>query len=274
VIELARLALNQATIKRSTLAEAVTLCAGAGIRGIGVWRDRLQETGAAEAVRLLGEGGVTATSLCRGGFFTAGDEAARAAAIADCVDALHDAAAIGAATLVLVAGGLPPGSVDLTGARQMVADAIGVLAPVAGDLGVRLGIEPLHPMFCADRCVVSSLGEALDLAEQFPVEQVGVVIDTYHLWWDASLPMHIARAAGRIGCFQVCDWVLPLPADMLLGRGHLGDGSIDFRSIAADVQAAGYDGFVEVEIFNQQIWDAPPAATVAKVRDTFAVTFG
>jgi sugar phosphate isomerase/epimerase len=274
VIELARLSLNQATIKRSTLADAVALCAGSGIGGIGLWRDRVDEIGVAEAAWLVREGGLTATSLCRGGFFTADDEAARAAAITDCVDALHDAVGVGAPTLVLVAGGLPPGSVDLAGARQMVADAIGVLAPIAGDLGVRLGIEPLHPMFCADRCVVSSLDQALDLAAQFPVEQVCVVIDTYHLWWDASLPIQIARAAGRIGCFQVCDWVVPLPADMLLGRGHLGDGSIDFRSIAAAVEAAGYDGFVEVEIFNQEIWDAPPAATVAKVRDSFAATFG
>jgi sugar phosphate isomerase/epimerase len=140
---------------------------------------------------------------------------------------------------------------------------------------VRLGIEPLHPMFCADRCVISSLGEALDLAEQFPADQVGVVIDSYHVWWDAALAQQIARAGagGRIAAFQVCDWVVPLPADALMGRGHLGDGSIDFRSMTRAVLAAGYTGFVEVEIFNEDVWAAPPAETAARVRATFAATF-
>ena len=182
---------------------------------------------------------------------------------------------MGAPTLVLVSGGLPAGSRDLPLARQMVADALGELAPHAGEVGVRLAIEALHPMFCADRCVVSSLGEALDLAEQFPAEQVGVVIDSYHVWWDAGLPAQLARAGagGRIAAYQLCDWVVPLPADMLMGRGHLGDGSIDFRAMTRDVLATGYDGYVEVEIFNADVWAAPAMDTAARVRQTFAATF-
>jgi sugar phosphate isomerase/epimerase len=135
---------------------------------------------------------------------------------------------------------------------------------------VRLGIEPMHPMFCADRCVVSSLGAALDLALQFPAETVGVVVDTYHVWWDSELAVQIERARGRIASLQLCDWVVPLPADSLLGRGHLGDGVIDFQPVVADVLSAGYTGFVEIEIFNQDVWDAPADQTAATVRQRFA----
>ena len=175
---------------------------------------------------------------------------------------------------MLVCGGLPPGQRDLGLARRMIADAVGSLVPRALALGVRLGIEALHPMFCADRCVISSLGEAVDLAVLFPAEAVGVVVDTYHVWWDARLADEIARAGRRIVSFQACDWVLPLPADTLLGRGHLGDGCIDFASIAAPVAAAGYSGDVEVEIFNAEIWDAPPDVTATAVRERFAAVLG
>lgn len=275
MIGLDRLSLNQATIKGATLPEAVDVCVAAGIPGIGLWRDRLQETGAGQAARLVEAAGLTVTSLCRGGFFTHPDAAARADAIADTRRALDEAAAVGAPTLVLVSGGLPAGSRDLPAARQMVADALGALAPHAGEVGVRLAVEPLHPMFCADRCVVSSLREALDLADPFPAAQVGVVVDSYHVWWDADLTAQIARAglAGRIAAYQLCDWVVPLPADLLMGRGHLGDGSIDFVSMTREVLAAGYDGYVEVEIFNADVWAAPPQDTAARVRDTFAATF-
>jgi sugar phosphate isomerase/epimerase len=147
-----------------------------------------------------------------------------------------------------------------------VADALAALAPDASQHGVRLAIEPLHPMFCADRAVVSTLAQALDLAEPFVPQEVGVVVDTYHVWWDPCLSEQIARARGRISAYQVCDWVVPLPEDMLLGRGHVGDGHIDFAPITGAVRAAGYDGWVEVEIFNQSIWDTPPDQTVSTVK--------
>ena len=172
--------------------------------------------------------GLRVSSLCRGGFFTHADPGARRAAIADNKAAIAEAAALGTGTLVLVSGGLVPGSRDIGLARRMIADAIGELVPVAQSHGVRLGIEALHPMFAADRCVITRLGEALDLALQFPADAVGVVVDTYHVWWDAALLADIARAGERIVSYQVCDWILPLPADTLLGRGHVGDGHIDF----------------------------------------------
>jgi sugar phosphate isomerase/epimerase len=273
-IGLERLSLNQATVKYLGLADAVALCARHDIPAIGLWRDRLAEAGLASAAALVGRAGLHVSSLCRGGFFTAAGTEGRATARADNVAAVQEAAALGADVLVLVCGGLVPGSRDLGLARRMVADAIGELVPVAQRLGVRLGIEALHPMFCADRCVIASLSEAVDLALSFPADAVGVVVDTYHVWWDARLVQEIARAAGRIVSYQVCDWVVPLPADVLLGRGHLGDGVIDFGPISAAVEAAGYRGYVEVEIFNAGVWDAPPDQTAATVRERFAAVLG
>jgi sugar phosphate isomerase/epimerase len=273
-IGLDRLSLNQATVKRLGLREAVELCVRHEIPAIGLWRDRVAETGLAAAAAAVRAAGLRVSSLCRGGFFTGADPDGRRAALADNLAAIAEAAELGTGTLVLVCGGLPPGQRDLGLARRMIEDAIGALVPAALRAGVRLGIEALHPMFCADRCVISSLGEAVDLAVLFPADAVGVVVDTYHVWWDARLADEIARAGRRIVSFQVCDWVLPLPADTLLGRGHLGDGCIDFASIAAAVAAAGYSGDVEVEIFNAEVWDAPPDQTAATVRERFACYLG
>jgi sugar phosphate isomerase/epimerase len=273
-IGLDRLSLNQATVKHLSLAEAAALCVRHDIAAIGLWRDRVAEIGLAQAAATVRTAGLHVSSLCRGGFFTLADPEGRRAALADNRAAIAEAAELGADALVLVSGGLVPGSRDLGLARRMVADAIGELVPRAQRLGVRLGIEALHPMFCADRCVISSLGEAIDLASQFPADAVGVVVDTYHVWWDARLPDEVARAGPRIVSYQVCDWVLPLPEDTLLGRGHLGDGSIDFGPISASVAAAGYHGYVEVEIFNAGVWDAPADQTATTVRERFAATLG
>jgi sugar phosphate isomerase/epimerase len=276
-IGLERLSLNQATVKHLVLADAVALCARHDIPAIGLWRDRVAETGLAGAVAAVRSARLHVSSLCRGGFFTrAGweDPAGREAMLTDNFAAVHEAAELGADTLALVCGGLVPGSRDLGLARRMVADAIGELVPEAQRLGVRLGIEAMHPMFCADRSVICSLGEAVDLALLFPADVVGVVVDTYHVWWDARLADEIARAAGRIVGYQVCDWVLPLPADTLLGRGHVGDGVIDFGPISAAVTAAGYRGYVEVEIFNADVWAAPADQTARTVRERFAAVLG
>ena len=274
MIGVGRLSLNQATVRSLTAAEAVELCARHQIPGIGLWRDAVAELGLATTAAAIRTAGLHVSSLCRGGFFTHADPQARAAAAADNRAAVVEAAELGADALVLVSGGLVPGSRDLGLARRMIADGIADLVPFAQSAGVRLGIEALHPMFCADRCAISRLGEALDLSLQFPADAVGVVIDTYHVWWDSQLAADIERAAGRIVSYQLCDWTLPLPKDTLLGRGHLGDGFIDFRSITAQVLAAGYTGYAEVEIFNQDIWDAPADETAATVRSRFAELLG
>ena len=186
------------------------------------------------------DAGLTVTSLCRGGFLTATDPAERARALDDNRAAVDEAAALDTDTLVLVSGGLPDREKDLDAARERIADALAELAPYAAERGVRLAIEPLHPMFASDRCVVSTLSQALDLAERFPAEQVGVVVDAYHIWWDDQVPAQIARAGagGRIHSFQLADWITPLPAGVLVGRGQLGDGSVDFRG---DAQAGRGD---------------------------------
>ena len=274
MIDLSRLSLNQATVRNLTTTDVVRLCVANEITGIGLWRDRVAELGLAATASAVKSAGLHVSSLCRGGFFTHGDAAARAAALADHRAAVTEAAELGADALILVSGGLVPGSKDLALARRMIADAIADLVPFAQQAGVRLGIEALHPMFCADRCAISRLGEAVDLALGFPAEVVGVVVDTYHVWWDAQLAADIGRAAGRIVSYQLCDWILPLPKDMLLGRGHLGDGFIDFRKITAQVLAAGYGGYAEVEILNQEIWDAPGDETAATVRSRFAALLG
>jgi len=273
VTVLDRLSLNQATVRRLGVPEAVDLCVRHGIAAIGLWREPVAELGLKAAAAAVQVAGLRVSSLCRGGFFTHADPAARAAAIADSKAAIAEAAGLGTGTLVLVSGGLVPGSRDIGLARRMIADAIGELVPVAQAHGVRLGIEALHPMFAADRCVITRLGEALDLAAGFPADAVGVVVDTYHVWWDAALVSDIARAGERIVSYQVCDWILPLPADPLLGRGHVGDGYIDFPPISAAVAAAGYAGDIEVEIFNEDVWSAPPDETAATVRNRFPLAF-
>ncbi|WP_330261231.1 sugar phosphate isomerase/epimerase family protein [Streptomyces sp. NBC_00539] len=252
----ARFSLNQETVRQWSLPELVSGCTAAGVRAVGLWREPVRRFGVRQTAKLIAGAGLHVSSLCRGGFFTAADPAGRAAALEDNRRAVEEAAELGADTLVLVSGGLPDGDRDLVGARERIADILGELTPWAAAHGVRLGIEALHPMYAADRCVVSTLGQALDLAERFPAERVGVVVDAYHLWWDERLPEHMRRAGagGRIVSVQVADWVTPLPEGVLLGRGQLGDGCIDLRGFLELADGAGYRGPVEVEIFHPELW--------------------
>jgi sugar phosphate isomerase/epimerase len=256
-VTLQRFSLNQATIKYAPLADALAATVAAGIPSIGLWREPVAEFGAETSAAMVRDAGLRVSSLCRGGFFTSPEGAERRAAIDDNRRAIEEAAILGAPALVLVAGGLPTGSRDLLGARERVRDAIGELVADAVAGGVTLAIEPLHPMYVTDRAVISTLGQALDIAEQFPVRAVGVVVDTFHVFWDPALLEQIARAGGRIASYQVCDWNMPIAADPLLSRGYPGDGFVDFESVTRAVSAAGYTGDVECEIFSQPIWDAP-----------------
>jgi sugar phosphate isomerase/epimerase len=266
---LERLSLNQKTTNSWSLPEAVDGCVRAGVPAIGVWREPLAEIGVDKARRLIAEAGLRVSSLCRGGFLTSPDPDEHRAAIAGNVTAIEEAAALGTDTLVMVVGGLPPGSRDLPAARARVAAGIAELVPVAAEHGVRLALEPMHPIFTADRGVLATLGEALDLAEQYPADQVGVVVDSFHVWWDPQLADQVARARGRIASFQVCDWITPFPGDALLSRGMMGDGHIDFRRLRSLVEAAGYDGDIEVEIFNRPLWESDPDEVVALMKERF-----
>ncbi|MFE0960205.1 sugar phosphate isomerase/epimerase family protein [Streptomyces fungicidicus] len=254
--DLARFSINQMTVKQLSLPELVDACRDLGVPGVGLWREPVQAYGLDAAAKLVRDAGLAVTTLCRGGFLTATDPAERAAALADNRRAVDEAATLGTDTLVLVSGGLPAGSRDLRGARERIADALVELGPYAEENGVRLAIEPLHPMFASDRCVVSTLSQALDIAERFPAHQVGVTVDTYHIWWDDTAPAQIARAGaqGRIHTFQLADWTTPLPEGVLNGRGQIGDGAIDMREWQGHVEAAGYTGPIEVELFNDELW--------------------
>lgn len=274
----ARLSINQATIKRADLATALRVTAEAGAQAIGLWREPVHEVGLAQAARMLADSGLRFTTHCRAGFFTMPEGSARRASIDDNRTAIEETALLAAAgapgstaVLVLVAGGLPEGSRDLAGARERVRDAIGELVPDAAAAGVTLAIEPLHPMYASDRCVVSTLGQALDLAADFSPAVVGATVDTFHVWWDPEVLAAIARAGreGRIATYQVCDWKTPLPQDVLLARHYPGDGVIDFGPMTRAVSDAGYKGDIEVEIFNEAIWGTDPLVSVRAAAEGF-----
>ena len=249
----ALISLNSATVKmQCTLAQAIEGCARHGIGGISPWRDKLDECGVTKAARLIRANGLRVTGLCRGGMFTAADAAGRKAALDDNRKAVDDAAELGAECLVLVVGGLPEGSTDLAGAHAQVRDAIAELLEYSRPADVPLAIEPLHPMYAADRACVNSLSHANDLCDELG-DGLGVAVDVYHLWWDADLERQIARAGKRILGFHVCDWLVPT-TDMLLDRGMMGDGIIDIRKIRGWVEATGFDGCCEVEIFSAENW--------------------
>lgn len=268
---LERFSINQMTVKQLSMPELVDACGESGVTNVGLWREPVQSYGLEATAKLIRDAGLTVTTLCRGGFFTAIDPAERAKALDDNRRAVDEAATLGTDVLVLVSGGLPAGSKDLRGARERIADALGELGPYAEDHGVKLAIEPLHPMYASDRCVVSTLTQALDLAERFPAQQVGVTVDTYHIWWDDRAPEQIARAgaSGRIHTFQLADWTTPLPEGVLTGRGQIGDGAIDMREWKGYVEAAGYTGPIEVELFNDALWARDGREVLAETAQRF-----
>jgi sugar phosphate isomerase/epimerase len=256
VIDPARLSLNLITVDHWSLPEAVERCAAAGIRTVAPWRHRVAETGLAESAHVLSEAGLAASSLCRGGFFTA------PGAYDDNRRAVEEAAALGAPVLVLVCG--PPNDRDLHAARAAIAEGIERLLPFAADHGVRLGIEPLHPMLVGERSAIVTLGEALALARSFASPHIGVVVDAYHVFWDPRLAAELAGARGQIAGYHVSDWLVPT-TDLLAGRGLMGDGMIDLPLVRGLVEAAGYDGPIEVEVINPALASVPGDELLADI---------
>jgi sugar phosphate isomerase/epimerase len=258
--DLARLSLNQMTTQHWSVREAVAGCVRAGIPSIGLWRDKVAEVGLQESARIVRDAGLRISSLCRGGWFSAATAAERQARLDDNRRAIEEAATLGTSVLVLVCG--PAADRDIAAARAYVEEAIAKLLPYAVACGVKLGIEPLHPMYAAERSVIVTLGQANSIVHRLNHTHVGVIIDTYHVWWDPDIYAQIAGARGHILGFHVCDWLVPTP-DILLGRGMMGDGVIELRKLRQAVDAADYTGPIEVEIFNQTIWDAPGDETLA-----------
>lgn len=252
--EFTRLSLNQITTEQWSLEEAAAGCERAGIPWIGLWRHKVEASGLAQAKRLVASSGLRVSSLCRGGMFPAATAQERQARLDDNRRAVEEAAELGTDTLVLVCG--PAAGCSLDDARGWVAEGIDALVPHARSCGIKLGIEPLHPMYAAERSVIVTLDQANCLAEQYDAADVGVIVDVFHVWWDPDLYRQIARAAGRIHGFHVSDWIVPTP-DLLHARGMMGEGVIDIRRIRQAVEAAGYGGSIEVEIFNRSLWSRP-----------------
>ena len=242
------LSLNTATVRKQwNLAQMIDGCARHGIRGIAPWRDQVAQMGLSNAKKAIQEKNLVVTGLCRGGFFTAKDWRD------DNRRAIEEAHELGAQCLVLVVGGLPPGSKDLIGARNQVRDGIAAILPEARAAGVPLAIEPLHPMQVAERACINTLEQALNLCDILG-EGLGVAVDVYHVWWDPKLQSQIERAGKqRLLAYHVCDWLSPT-RDLFNDRGMMGDGVIDLRRIRSWVEAAGYRGFQEVEIFSELDW--------------------
>jgi sugar phosphate isomerase/epimerase len=257
--------MNLATLRNgASFAQMVDDCLRHGVTAISPWRDQVAAIGLAEAARIVKSNGLRVTGLCRGGMFPADTAEGRQAAIDDNLRAIDEAATLGADCLVLVVGGLPGASKDIAGARAMVADGIAAMLPQARAAGVPLAIEPLHPMYAADRACVNTIDQALDICEILG-PGVGVAIDVYHVWWDPNLATAIARAgaAGRILAHHICDWLVPT-TDFLLDRGMMGDGVIDLKAIRKMIEAAGYHGPQEVEIFSRDNWWQRPGDEVVR----------
>jgi sugar phosphate isomerase/epimerase len=261
------LSLNTATVrKQGDLVAIVEACARHGIRAIDPWRDQVAAVGLDRAVRAVRDAGLELSGYCRGGMFTS--DATHRGEVRDdnrrCVD---EAKALGASCIVLVVGGLPqysrPGSAaskDLAAARGQVHDAIAEMLVYAKQAKIPLAIEPLHPAYAADRACVNTTGQALDICDALDpgrTAALGVALDVYHIWWDPKLMSQIARAGrDRLLAFHVCDWLVPT-RDILNDRGMMGDGVIDIRSIRAAVEAQGYAGYSEIEIFSNDWWGKP-----------------
>ena len=252
--DIAQLSINLATIReRCTISEALDLVARLDIPAVSPWRDQIAQIGLKATARQIRELGLRVSGVCRGGMFPADTQQEWEANLEDNLRALEEAVELNADCLVLVTGGLPKGSRDLAKARQQVEEGIAWLLERAIPAGVPLAIEPLHPMYCADRSVVSTLSQALDLCDLLG-EGVGVACDVYHLWWDPDLQTQIARAGQlRIFAYHICDW-LSDTKHLLLDRGMMGDGVIDLPQIRSWVENTGYSGFHEVEIFSQENW--------------------
>jgi len=263
----ALLSINGATVrKQADLLGIVDACAKRGIAAISPWRDQVAAVGLDRAARALKDAGLKLSGYCRGGLFPA-DAAHRAEARDDNRRAVDEAVALSAPCLILVAGGLPqyarPGSApskDLVGARKMIEDGLAELLAYARQAGLPLALEPLHPMFAADRAAVNTLDQALDIIDRLDPAgdgALGVAVDVYHVWWDPALYDAIARAGKkRLLAYHVCDWLVPT-RDMLNDRGMMGDGVIELRRIRQAVEAQGYDGLIEAEIFSDHWWSEP-----------------
>ena len=262
---LERLSFNQMTADPWSLEEVVRNCANSRIPYIAAWRHKL-DGDAAKASELIHSEGLGVSSLCRGGWFSAPTAEERRQRVADNRRAIEEAALLEAPVLVIVSG--PAKGQTLEDARATVLDGLFEVLPDAEKAGVILGIEPLHPMYAAERSVVVTLKQANDIADQLASPSAQVIIDAFHVWWDPDVMHEIERARGRIAGFHVSDWPVPLPG-ILMGRAMMGDGVIELRKLRQAVDAAGYDGPIEVEIFNEEVWQSRDDGLLERIQKRF-----
>ncbi len=265
--EINRLSLNQMSVSGWSVSQAVEGCVRHGIPTIALWRHKIAEAGLDACVRSVSDAGLHVSSVCRGGMFPSPTPEGRRKNLEDNFRAVDEAAALQADSLVLVVGGCGA-DVTLADARTMVSEGVAALVPYARERDVKLGLEPLHPMYAAERSVIVTIGQALELSSAFAPREVGLILDVFHIWWDPQVLPLIAQCKGRIYGFHVNDWLFPLP-DLLLGRGMMGDGVIDNHMLRLAVDQAGYNGPIEVEIFNQAIWDRDPDDVLRQMVERF-----
>lgn len=247
--------IHQVTFRdRWSFRESIEGMASHGIHQTAVWRDKLHEAGVDESARILRDNGMRVSSICPVGLLTASDQRGFQANLDDNRRAIEEAVTIDAPCLNFLSGGLPPDSKDIDSARAQALEALSILVPEARAAGIRMGIEPLHPMVCSFRAVLCTLEQTNDWCDQLNAnDTVGVVVDTYHIWWDPNMAREITRAGDRICAFHINDW-LEDTEDVRLDRGMMGDGVIDIPSIRKMVEDTGYDGPPEVEIFSAKNW--------------------
>lgn len=263
-----RLCVHTITTRAWSVEEAIEGYQMQGVAGITIWREALEGRNPIEVGGRIRAAGLRPVSLCRGGFFPSTQKERRQEAIQDNLHAIDQAVQLGAPLLVLVCGADP--QQPLEESRRQIQQGIEALLPHAEACGVRLGIEPLHPMYACDRSAINTLRQANDLCEEIGSRNVGVVVDVYHLWWDPDLRAEIQRAGDseRLLAFHICDWKIPT-TDLLNDRGLMGEGCIPLRTIRGWMEQAGFDGFIEVEIFSKRYWRQQPASFLKKIRSAY-----
>ena len=266
--DFSRLCVHTITTKEWELEKAVERYAEAGVSGITVWRQWLEGREPSKAGDRIRAAGLKVVSLCRGGFYPALVEKDREEAIQDNKRAIEDAAALGAPLVVLVCGAVPGQS--LVESRKQITDGIAATLPLAESLGVKLAIEPLHPMYADDRSAINSLASANDVCDELNHPLVGIAYDVYHLWWDPDLEAQTKRTAqaDRLFAYHVCDWMTPT-TDLLNDRGLMGEGCIDLRGIRAMVEKNGFDGMIEVEVFSNRWWEKPASEFLQAIKQSY-----
>lgn len=262
--DLSQLCIHTITTKPWSIEEAAKNFAAEGVKGITVWRDALENRNIKQTGDLIRDQGLSIVSLCRGGFFPNTDKAKREAAVDDNKKAIEEAVALGAPMIVLVCGADPKQS--LKESRKQIQEGIQTIIPDAAAAGIKLAIEPLHPMYADTRSAINTLSQANDMAEAINSPLVGVAVDVYHLWWDPKLKKQIRRCGenNHLFAFHICDWNTPT-TDLLLDRGLMGDGCIPVNKIRSWVEETGFNGFYEVEIFSSKYWKEDQSAFLKKI---------